>query len=75
MKISDYDFRKLMRLLGKPAICDPGTFAELTRTKPMQERLLALHLIWPKRSEAEKLRGARERLACRYDREKLYGQV
>ncbi len=41
----------------------------------MQERLLALHLIWSKMSEAEKLEGARERLSCRYDREKLYGQV
>ncbi len=74
-KIRDDDFKTVLRLLGKPAICDPGTFAELTRTKPMQERLLALHLIWPKMSEAEKLEGARERLGCRYDREKLYGQV
>jgi hypothetical protein len=75
MKISDYDFRTVMRLLGKPAISDPGTFEELTRTKPIKERMLALQVIKPQVSEAEKRRAAQESLSCRYDREKLYQQV
>ncbi len=64
-----------MRLLGKPEICDRGTLEELTRAKPIRERMLALQVIKPQVSEAEKRRAAQQSLSWRYDREKLYQEV
>ncbi len=75
LKTDEYDFRKLMRLLGKPEICAPETFSELIRSPKMKERMLALNIIKPHIPEHQRRREEQARLACRYDREKLYEQI
>lgn len=75
LKTDEYDFRKLMRLLGKPEICAPETYAELIRSPKMKERMLALNIIKPHIPEHQRRREEQARLACRYDRKKLYEQV
>jgi hypothetical protein len=75
LKTYESDFKRLMRLFSKPEICDPETYAQLIRHPKMKERMLALNLIRPVIPEAKRRREEQARLACQYNREKLYEQI
>ena len=75
LKFDDYDIRRIFSHLKKPAVCDPDTFAELTRTSRMQQRLISLGIIRKPISVRERRRNEVERLMNRYDRETLYAEV
>lgn len=75
LKTDEHDFKKLMHLFSKPEICAPETYAELIRQPKMKERMLALKLIKPRIPEHQRRQEEQARLACHYDREKLYQQV
>ena len=44
LKLNDYDLKRLLSQLRKPSVCVPSTYAELTRTPKMQQRLKTIGL-------------------------------
>jgi hypothetical protein len=74
LKLDDYCLRTIVSALKRAEVCSPETFAELTRTPKIQNRLIALGLIQKPLSEREKrkLEIAKQqheiaRLMSRYD--------
>ncbi len=78
LRASDWDLKDVLRVLGRPEVCSPEIYQELTRTATMQKRLLAMKLIRPPVkpiSQAAKRRDEVSSLLRRYDRERLYEEV
>jgi len=78
LRADDWDLKDVLRELGRPEVCSPEIFGELTRTPTMQKRMLEMKLIKPPVKPVSKAEKARREIANfihRYDRRKLYEDV